>query len=68
MSDKNKEHPDAPRRRFYVYFSTFIGAMAGLAYSSTIVGQPLPRAMAFVFVVLMIMVVVAGPLSSSWMG
>ncbi len=29
----------APRRRFYVYFSTFIGAMAGLAYSSTIVGQ-----------------------------
>ena len=23
----------------YVYFSTFIGAMAGLAYSSTIVGQ-----------------------------
>lgn len=31
-------------------------------------GQPLPRAMAFVFVVLMIMVVVAGPLSSSWMG
>lgn len=39
MSDKNKEHPDAPRRRFYVYFSTFIGAMAGLAYSSTIVGQ-----------------------------
>ena len=31
-------------------------------------GQPLPRAMAFVFVVLMIMVAAAGPLSSSWMG
>ena len=39
MSDKNREHPDAPRRRFYVYLSMFIGAMAGLVYSSTLVGQ-----------------------------
>lgn len=39
MSSNNREHPDAPRRRFYAYLSTFIGAMAGLVYSSTIVGQ-----------------------------
>lgn len=39
MSEKNREHADAPRRRFYAYFSTFIGAMAGLVYSSTMVGQ-----------------------------
>lgn len=35
----NREHPDAPRRRFYAFFTIFIGAMAGLAYSSTLVGQ-----------------------------
>ncbi len=39
MSDKNREHPDAPRKRFYVYLSMFIGAMAGIVYSSTLVGQ-----------------------------
>ena len=35
MSENNREHPDAPRRRFYAYLATFIGAMAGLVYSST---------------------------------
>lgn len=35
----NREHPDAPRRRFYAFFTIFIGAMAGLVYSSTIIGQ-----------------------------
>lgn len=39
MSDKNKEHPDAPRRRFYAFFTIFIGAMAGLVYSNTLVSQ-----------------------------
>jgi len=39
LSSKNREHPDAPRRRFYVFFTLFIGAMAGLVYSSTLVGQ-----------------------------
>ena len=29
---------------------------------------PLPRAMAFVFIVLIIMVIVSGPLSASWIG
>ena len=31
-------------------------------------GAPLPRAMAFVFIVLIIMVIVSGPLSASWIG
>ena len=35
----NREHPDAPRRRFYAFFTVFIGAMAGVVYSSTVVGQ-----------------------------
>lgn len=39
MSDKNREHPDAPRRRFYAFFTIFIGAMAGLVYSNTLVSQ-----------------------------
>lgn len=39
MSAANREHADAPRRRFYVYLSAFIGAMPGLVYSSTLVGQ-----------------------------
>lgn len=39
MSDKNREHPDAPRRRFYAFFTFFIGAMAGLVYSNTLVSQ-----------------------------
>lgn len=39
MSPANQEHPDAPRRRFYAYFTAFVGAMAGLVFSSTLVGQ-----------------------------
>ncbi len=39
MSSKNREHPDCPSRRFYAFFTLFIGAMAGLVYSSTVVGQ-----------------------------
>lgn len=39
MNSGNREHPDAPRRKFYAFFTVFIGAMAGLVYSSTIVGQ-----------------------------
>ncbi|NPD30777.1 hydrogenase 4 subunit D [Eggerthellaceae bacterium zg-1084] len=35
----NREHADAPRRRFYAFFTVFIGAMAGFVYSSTILGQ-----------------------------
>lgn len=39
LNEKNREHPDAPRRRFYAFFTMFIGAMAGVVYSSTVVGQ-----------------------------
>lgn len=39
MNAGNREHPDAPRRRFYAFFTIFIGAMAGLVYSSTVIGQ-----------------------------
>lgn len=39
MNAGNREHPDAPRRRFYAFFTVFIGAMAGLVYSSTVIGQ-----------------------------
>lgn len=35
----NREHPDSHRRRFYAVFSAFVGAMAGLVFSSTIIGQ-----------------------------
>lgn len=38
MNKGNREHPDVPRRRFYAFFTVFIGAMAGLVYSSTLVG------------------------------
>jgi hydrogenase-4 component D len=39
LSPENREHPDEPRRRFYAFFIIFIAAMAGLVYSSTIIGQ-----------------------------
>ena len=39
MNAGNREHPDAPRRKFYAFFTVFIGAMAGLVYSSTVVTQ-----------------------------
>jgi len=35
----NREHPDIGRRRFYAFLLVFIGAMAGLVFSSTVVGQ-----------------------------
>lgn len=53
----------------FAWFLRWMGEVLPGEPSETVAaGQPLPRAMAFVFVVLMIMVVVAGPLSSSWMG
>ena len=39
MNANNREHPDAPRRRFYAFFTVFIGAMAGLVYSNTLLSQ-----------------------------
>ncbi len=39
MNEGNREHPDAPRRRFYAFFTAFVGAMAGLVYSDTLVTQ-----------------------------
>ena len=39
MNENNREHPDAPRRRFYAFFTVFIGAMAGLVYSNTLLSQ-----------------------------
>lgn len=35
----NREHPDPGLRRFYVFLVLFIGAMGGLVYSSTLIGQ-----------------------------
>ena len=39
MTADNREHPDEPRRRFYAFFTFFIGAMAGLVYANTLVTQ-----------------------------
>ncbi len=39
LSEANREHADIARRRFYALLLSFIGAMAGLAYASTIVTQ-----------------------------
>ncbi len=39
MNAGNREHADAPRRRFYAYFTAFFGAMAGLVYANTLVTQ-----------------------------
>ncbi len=35
----NREHPDIGRRRFYAFLLVFIGAMGGLVFTSTVVGQ-----------------------------
>ncbi|MDR3438347.1 hydrogenase 4 subunit D [Telmatospirillum sp.] len=35
----NREHPDTGRPRYYAFLLVFIGAMAGLVFSSTITGQ-----------------------------
>jgi hydrogenase-4 component D len=39
MSLDNKEHPDQGRPRYFFFMQVFIGAMAGLVFSSTITGQ-----------------------------
>ena len=39
LNKGNKEHPDEHRKRFYAVFCAFIGAMAGVVFSSTILGQ-----------------------------
>ncbi|MDR2035282.1 MAG: hydrogenase 4 subunit D [Coriobacteriales bacterium] len=39
LNEGNREHPDLPRRRFFAAFIVFIGAMAGIVYSSTLVGM-----------------------------
>ncbi len=39
LTQGNREHPDSGRRRYYAFLLVFIGAMAGLVFSSTIIGQ-----------------------------
>lgn len=39
LTDKNREHPHNGLPRFYAFLLIFIGAMAGLVYSSTLAGQ-----------------------------
>lgn len=39
MSLANREHPNAGRPRYFFFMQVFIGAMAGLVFSGTIVGQ-----------------------------
>ncbi|MDH2998555.1 hydrogenase 4 subunit D [Pasteurellaceae bacterium LFhippo2] len=39
LTTKNKEHSHLPLPRFYAFLLIFVGAMAGLVYSSTLVGQ-----------------------------
>lgn len=35
----NREHPDKGRKRYYAFLLMFIGAMSGLVFSATILGQ-----------------------------
>ncbi len=39
MSLDNVEHPDQGRPRYFFFMQVFIGAMAGLVFSSTVIGQ-----------------------------
>jgi hydrogenase-4 component D len=39
MSEANREHPHLARPRYYAFLLVFIGAMAGLALASTLLGQ-----------------------------
>jgi hydrogenase-4 component D len=39
MSEANREHPHLARPRYYAFLLVFIGAMAGLTLSSTLLGQ-----------------------------
>ncbi|MTJ82998.1 MAG: hydrogenase 4 subunit D [Telmatospirillum sp.] len=39
LNEGNREHPHVGRPRYYAFLLIFIGAMAGLVFSSTITGQ-----------------------------
>ncbi len=39
LSPDNREHPDPGRRSYFAWLLAFIGSMAGLVFSSTLVGQ-----------------------------
>jgi len=39
LSEGNREHPHEGRPRYYAFLLIFIGAMAGLVFSSTVIGQ-----------------------------
>ncbi len=39
MTDGNREHPQDGKPRYYAFLLVFIGAMAGLVLSSTVLGQ-----------------------------
>lgn len=39
MTERHREHPHSARPRYYAFLLLFIGAMAGLVYSSTLTGQ-----------------------------
>ena len=39
FSKGNREHADIGRRRFWAFLLVFIGAMAGLVFTSTLIGQ-----------------------------
>jgi len=39
LTNKHREHPHEARPRYYAFLLVFIGAMAGLVYSSTLIGQ-----------------------------
>ena len=39
LTDKNREHPHNGTNRYYAVLLVFIGAMAGLVLSSTLLGQ-----------------------------
>ncbi|MDU8923721.1 hydrogenase 4 subunit D [Pasteurellaceae bacterium LIM206] len=39
LTEKNREHSHPPLPRFYAFLLVFVGAMAGLVLSSTLVGQ-----------------------------
>ena len=39
LTHKHREHPHEARPRYYAFLLVFIGAMAGLVYSSTLIGQ-----------------------------
>ena len=53
----------------FAWFLKWMGyCLPGEPSEEVAAGSPLPRAMAFVFIVLIIMVIVSGPLSASWIG